>query len=273
MMASGWLPWLAVAFTVVLSSVTIAGPGKLWIPFVRSPEHHVELGIAKGTAAQVKALGGSWYHNFGSAPEGAPGVEAVPMIFGRDVPSRLGGNSEYLLGMSEPDKLWGANMTPEEGAQVWRKIELAFPYKLLISPAPSHEDPEWLVRFRDAYRAAYGKWPRLDGLAMHCYIPDQGGCIALGQKYVGWAREWGVPEIWVTEFAYLPKWALDAEAQAREFVAWMNGERLIKRYAPWTAYIQGGAPYWPYTDPETNPSLFTGPTSTELTSMGRWYKK
>ncbi len=273
MIASGWLSWLAVMLALVLSSVTAGGPGKVWMPLLERAPDPPKLGIAGATPAQVKALGGSWYHNFGSSPESAGGVEAVPMIFGRDVPQKVGGNSAYLLGMNEPDKGGGANLTPEEGAQVWRKIELAFPDKLLVSPQPSHEDPEWLVRFREAYRAAYGRWPRLDGLAMHCYIPEPGGCIALGQKYVGWARAWGVGQIWVTEFSYLPKWAPNAEAQTREFVAWLEAEPLVKRYAPWTSYIRGGEPYWPHTDPGTNPSLFTGPTSTELTAMGRWYKR
>ena len=273
MVASGLLSWLAVMLAVVLSSVTAGGPGKVLMPLLGKAPAPPKLGIAGASPTQVKTLGGSWYHNWGPMPGVAAGVEAVPMIWGRDVPTTVGGNSMYLLGMNEPDMDGQSNLTPQEGAQIWRKIELAFPGKLLISPVPSHEDPEWLVRFRDAYRAMYGRWPRLDGLALHCYIPEQGGCIALGQKYVGWARAWGANEIWVTEFAYLPMWAQNAEAQAREFVAWLEAEPLVKRYAPFTAYIRGGDPNWPHTDPATNPSLFVASGSTQLTAMGRWYKR
>jgi len=218
-------------------------------------------------------LGGSWYHNWGPAPENIRGIAVVPMVWGRDVPTQLGGNSTTVLGPNEPDMKGQSNLTPEEGAQVWRTMEQTYPDKRLISPVPSHEDPEWLVRFRDAYKKAYGRWPRLDGLAMHCYIPERGGCIALGQKFVRWAREWGVPEVWVTEFAFLPKWAPDAEGQAREWVAWLEAEPMIKRYAPFTSYIPGGTWSWPHTEPEANPSLFVGTESTELTEMGRWYQR
>ena len=282
MVASGWLSSLAVMLAVVLSSVIAQGPGNVWMPllerapdppkWVRAPDAP-KLGIAGATPEQVKALGGSWYYNWGPIPESAWGVEAVPMIWGRDVPQTVGGNSDYLLGMCEPDMSGRSQMSPEEGAQVWRKIELTFPGKLLISPGTSHQDPEWLVRFREAYRAAYGSWPRMDGLAMHCFIVEPGGCIALGQKYVAWARAWGASEIWVTEFAYLPMWAQNAEAQARGFAAWMEAEPLVKRYSPFTAYIPGGEWSWPHTAPGTNPSLFTGPTSTDLTAMGWWYKR
>lgn len=273
MVTSALLSWLAVVLTVVLSILPAGGPGKALIPLLGKAPPPTKLGIAGATPAQVKALGGSWYYNFGPTSQGDWGVEAVPMIPGSDVPQKVGGNSDYILGMNEPDKSGASNLTPEQGAQIWRKIELTFPNKRLISPGPSHENADWLVRFRDAYKAAYGRWPRLDGLAMHCYIVEPGGCIALGQRYVEWARAWGVPEIWVTEFAYLPKWAPNAEGQARDFVAWMEAEPLVKRYSPWTAYIKGGEAYWPHTDPAANPSLFAASDSTELTAMGWWYKR
>lgn len=273
MIAGGLLSWLAVMLAVLLSIIPAAGTRTLWFPLAMKAPNPPKLGIAGATIAQVKTLGGIWYYNWGADPPVANGIDAVPMIWGKEVPQKVGGNSAYLMGMNEPDMEGQSNLTPEEGAQIWRKIEQLHPTKLLISPVPSHEDPEWLVRFRDAYRSAYGRWPRLDGLAMHCYIPEQGGCIALGQKFAGWARAWGIREVWVTEFAYLPKWAQNAEAQAREFVAWMESEPLIRRYAPFTAYIEGGGWFWPHTDPASNPSLFVADGSTKLTAMGTWYKR
>ena len=88
-----------------------------------------------------------------------------------------------------------------------------------------------------------------------------------------WVRDWQVPGgYWFTEFAFVPAWAADAEREARAFVAYLEADPLARRYAPFVAYTERGVWYWPDTRAAADPSLFVGPTSTQLTAVGRWYQ-
>ena len=99
----------------------------------------------------------------------------------RPVP-QVGGNSPYILGFNEPDLSSQANLTPQRAAVLWRRIEQAYPHRLLVSPAVSCGDLYWLVRFRSAYRELYGTWPRFDVLAACC--AHRVGALAIGDLAV-----------------------------------------------------------------------------------------
>ena len=117
----------------------------------------------------------------------------------------------------------------------------------------------------------YGVPPRFDALAWHCYEWQAAGCIARGKQFVGLARAWGVPEVWCTEFAFVRAHTANPEREALAFVAWLEAEALITRYAPYGHYVERGAWYWPDTRASADPSLFAGPGSLELTDVGKWY--
>lgn len=200
------------------------------------------LSLAYPNCEDASHLMASWTYNWSPTAYDCPGLDNVPMLYGGgDTGPAVHGSSHYLLGCNEPDIFNQCNMTPEQMVAPWHRIEERFADRLLVAPAPSHLDPEWIVRFRDAYLAMYQVPPRLDGLAVHCYLWDAQQCIALTQKYLVWAREWGVPEVWVTEFAFSACGgrSIDQTAvEARRFIAWMDAEPMVTRYAWFTNRIR-----------------------------------
>lgn len=194
------------------------------------------------------------------------------MLWGRDdVGAVVGGSSQWLMGFNEPDLAGQANLSTGAAAVLWREVERLYPDRLLVAPAPSDVWPGWLPAWRYAYFSRYGAWPRVDALAFHCYRPAT-ECITLGQQFVSWARAWGVREAWATEFAFVPAWYVDPESEARRLVAWLEGEPMITRYAPFVSYVEPGVWWWPDTRPEANPSVLEADGVT-LTAIGRWYAR
>lgn len=254
------------------------GPYTYYVPIWYAAEPLAKLGLSGGTYAQAQVLGASWLYDWGTHPAiGDEWFEAVPMIWGAwgngPVPE-VGGNSPWLLGFNEPDIAIQANITPERAARLWRQIEQAYPRKLLVSPAPSGEGRYWLVQMRLAYRELFGTWPRWDALAMHCYQWTAAGCAGVLKDYRAWVRDWGIAGgIWVTEFAFQKAWTADPEREASTFVAMLEADPLVRRYAPFVAHTPLGVWYWPYTSPQADPSLFAGPTSLTFTTVGQWYAR
>lgn len=280
--------FLLVLILWVLLAGTADADGTIYVPLVQGRATHayyvpvwyapapVKLGLSGGTVAQAERLGAAWLYDWTAHPPVREWFESVPML-GRDwgagpVPA-VGGNSPYLMGFNEPDLQVQANITPERAAVLWRQIEQAYPHKLLVSPAPSCGDVWWLAHFRVTYRDIFGTWPRLDVLAAHCYRWTAAGCIQVAQQFAAWVQEWQIPGgYWVTEFAFVPAWATDAEAEARTFVQYLEADPLARRYAPFVAHTERGVWYWPDTRASADPSLFVGPGSLELTTVGRWYQ-
>lgn len=235
---------------------------------VRAPS---KLGMG-GCPVSCEAFGCSWCYAWSTTPGRLTGVETVPMI--RDlsmVEWQIGGNSAWVLGFNEPDLCpWQACLTPE--AAVWPtvRIEERFPDRKLVAPAPSSQHVEWLPQFREAFHRATGRHPRWDALAAHCYLWTADRCIELVKLFVGWCELWGVPELWVTEFAFVPAWAADPEAEARKFTAYLESEPRVTRYAPFLSHGGGCDPFWPDCRPEADPSLLEADLMTP-TVMGGWY--
>lgn len=283
--------WGVVLLLVLLSNGTQAGaapaaPYTYYLPLWQAPEHVLRLGLAGGTPEQVRTLGGDWLYDWSATPQGSAQVEAVPMIgTARHVGQALGGNSDWLLLFNEPDLCpWQACLSPAEAVGPYLRSVALYPQVWLVSPAPSSEDfrrmwapgstyPGWLPLFREAVRSETGYYPDFQALAMHCYEWTAEACIRIGEQYLRWAEEWGVPEIWITEFAFVQAWAPDAEREARAFLSWAERQARITRIAPYTAHTPLGVWYWPDTRPEADPSLFQAPASLEMTPLAHWYRR
>lgn len=179
--------------------------------------------------------------------------------------------SAWVMGFNEPDLTGQAGMTPQAAVKYWRIVESRFPERKLVAPAPSHLHLEWLPQFRAVYRAEVGRYPRFDALAVHCY-DSAAQCIAVVKQFEAWAREWGVPEIWVTEFAFVPAWSQDAEGEARAFMAYLGQRPMVTRVAPFLSYGSGCDEYWPDCRPDANPALLHADLMTP-TDIGRWYAR
>lgn len=128
-----------------------------------------KIGIAPGgyVTGDLELLNAAWSYRWNNEIY-SDTIEWVDMIWGArymDVPIR----SNIILGFNEPDRPDQANLDPLAAAQLWRQIEMRYPYKRLISPAPSQADPGWLWCMADEYTALYGVQPRFDGIAVHYY--------------------------------------------------------------------------------------------------------
>lgn len=180
------------------------------------------------------AVGAAWQYFWWNQATIVDGVESVPMI---DTPAAMdipvSGNSRWLMGFNEPEIATQANITPEFAAQLWHMIEISHADKLLVSPAPVR-DEEWLSRFRDSYHKRCGEYPRLDAMAVHCYLPGASDCIEWIMRFIDKARAWGIGQVWVTEFAF----ANPNETEA--FVQWMEAEPMIARYAIFVNRMDAG---------------------------------
>jgi hypothetical protein len=238
------------------------------------PQYHaqapVKLGLSGASAEQAAAIGGNWYYNWGTYGRNTDDVEFVPMIWGeREMTATIPVGTRWLLGFNEPD---GQSLiSPERAAQLWRELELRHARVKLVSPAPSHLDPNWLMRMRDAYIALYGQPPRFDAIAFHGYFATAAELIALAELYIAWAEEWGVPEVWCTEYAFLPGWNANWAQETRAWLAWVARTPRLTRHSPFIGYIEIPHWSWPTGDPLLDPSLFTAQGGTVLTDIGRAY--
>lgn len=140
--------------------------------------------------------GVSWLYNWGPAPQGTSGligndsgVGFAPMCWnGNFDETRLRNylsshpDTRYLLGFNEPNFSAQANMTPADAAAKWPRLEaIAQEFGLkLVAPALNFTGErvggrvwspyEWLDEFIAQYKKSFSKLPRLDCLALHCYM-------------------------------------------------------------------------------------------------------
>jgi hypothetical protein len=145
----------------------------------------------------------------------------------------LSGDPLYVMILNEPDRPDQANVTPEAAVALWVTAEQAYPNRRLVSPGVM--DLNWLIRFRALYLAWEGHAPRMDVLAVHWYYRGQGEPLDMFEQQVlaaiELARQWQIPQVWVTEFALYPCWF--GQQSTVEFIGqayvWMGDHPLITR--------------------------------------------
>jgi len=256
-------------------------PHQVWLPIVVSGYPGKKgVGLTYNYCEDVSAVGAVYAYNWGFRAPACAGSENIPMVWGEQEVVRLmrgekpGGNSQWVLGFNEPDLCPSqACMSPLVAAIEWRQVELALPDRLLVAPAPSDLHPEWLPQFRDEFHNRYGRWPRLDGLAVHCYRRAAADCIALVEQYVAWGEEWGAREVWVTEFAFPPcRYATEdgAQVEARRLITWLEASPVTRYF--WWSNRQMGAPF---EQGPGNPGCWTGLVDQwgGLTTLGEMYRR
>lgn len=241
-------------------------PG-VWGAYQSCPKRGV--GLTYSRCDDVSATHVAWYYTWGTEPIRCAGAEAVPMLWGRSaVGEPVSGDGEWLMGFNEPDRPDQANMAPAEAAMLWRQVEHAYVTRRLLSPAPSHMNLDWLVKFWQAYIDLYGAPPRLDALAVHCYLTTAAECQSVIMTVAGWAEDWGVPGgVWLTEFAFVPEKTLDWAEQTIDFIAWLDANPAVARYAWFASRIVGNEPWYV---PGSGGSLLD-PQTDNLTQFGQEY--
>jgi hypothetical protein len=231
--------------------------------------------LTRPVCVDVQTMGGWWSYDWSPTPPDCPGIEMVPMVWGRpQLGTDIGGSSAYLLGFNEPDRPDQAAMTPDEAAQAWHDwIETSYPDRLLVSPAPT--DPGWLREWRAAYIARYGVPPRLSAVAGHVYPRSLTEALATLDGFAHISREWGLP-LWITEWAAVPCWmpggslstALDL---ARQFANELDATPEVTRWAWFGSRFDGSEWWWlaSWPMPDCSTSLFST-IDGQPTEWGQW---
>ncbi len=240
------------------------------------------------------AAGVSWYYGWAKAPSSQmgtafanAGVEFVPMIWGAaeladaNLASKIyvGPNTKYLLGFNEPNFTSQANLTPQQAATAWPKVE-AIAKELglkLVAPALNFcgggcnvTDPfQWLDQFLAACTNC-----QIDYVAFHSYACDSNWFInsymkpAVQKYYTN-----GNPprKIWVTEFACADSpptggWSVaQIDSYVRTVLNYLEHEPGIFRYA----WFGGNTGRTNDTYVTANNNLLG--TAGQLTSLGSTY--
>jgi hypothetical protein len=174
------------------------------------------------------------------------------------------------MGFNEPEMSGQANLTPAQGATAWMLVETTYPERKLVSP--SVLDLQWLIDWRAAYYAAYGRDPRVDAIGVHWYYQNDGDPLRSLQRQVEkaelLAQQWGVSEIWLTEWALYPCWGFDTPGFLLQAVEWLKTRPLLKRAFWFQVYMSGSEPWAP--GPECDSSLVT--EDDVLTAIGQAFK-
>ena len=199
--------------------------------------------------AETGAMGG---YNWAPMVGPGNGYERIPMIRDwddlteqvlsqltvTDTVATLGGNSDWVLLFNEPDLSppAGSEMTIDEVVAGQAVVEALFPGRYIVSPAYSQYNYSTILQVYDRFVQVYGRPPRWDALAFHCYFMDSAAsCTPIVDWYVAKAQEWGVEQVWCTEFAALvttgsagPSWT-PAVASGSAFIDYME-DAGVDRY-------------------------------------------
>jgi hypothetical protein len=192
--------------------------------------------------------GVSWWYDWSATGNGAAsGIEFAPMIWGAaDLNGPIPSSARYLLGFNEPNFKAQSDLTAQQAAADWPKVEaLAKPLGIpLVSPAvnfcgsssnssgcsdPSVTDPyTWL---KDFFASCTGC--EVDYVAVHwynCDLPSLQGYIDGNGNLEGFVQ-FGKP-IWLTEFSCDGTHAVaDQEAYMKAAVPYLEGNPHVFRYS------------------------------------------
>lgn len=180
--------WRACAFLIALvCALPFASgcnsPRQKERPF--STPFGVGVGDAPVTAEQLDALGPVWYLDWSWRKPSLAGHERLYIIGCAEVKGDRGaiptamknsGASWWALG-NEPNDPNQDNRTPEEYAELYHIFEgwaRNAPLCRILPAGIANADWQWAEAFREAFRAKYGRYPRVDGWNIHNYILEPG---------------------------------------------------------------------------------------------------
>jgi len=247
---------LLVFIPFVVGSVpppaTLVGVGASYI----APHGGYELNAA------LQKVGAQWW--YGWRPN--PGGDGVPMIWGpSDLGKPVSGDAAWIMFYNEPENEYQSDVDPAPAATDWPVLLRTYPGRRYVSPGCY--SVEWLEEWLPLVEV------KPDALAAHCYMMmgGEGGCKSHLERFIALAAQYGIGEVWVTEFAYVPisgegydaavAWMLD-------ITAWMEVQPMITRYA-WFELAYTGAEPWAWGT-DRNTSLVDYDTG-RLTKLGCAY--
>jgi hypothetical protein len=260
----------AAAASLVLSALLAGGCGTSASPATGSDAgssgasggasaQPCKRGVAYGfnSQADLAALspGMGWWYNWSPRPDapvtGSAPAEFVPMVWGwgqdttiDEVVQEIPPGARYLLAFNEPNFYSQANLTAQQAAALWPKLEeIARRRDLeLVSPAVNYcgggcNETDPFQYLDDFFAACPGC--RVDYVAAHWYACT-GDALTW---YLGQLEKYGHP-IWLTEFSCGDGSDRSLAAQKqymREAVAILEGDPNVFRYA-WFSGRTGAIP-------------------------------
>lgn len=242
----------------------------IWLPFASLAEPVDKRGVAVANW-QCPAVSAGWHYTWWQRTPQCGHSQGVPMIWCEDAVGLLPGTRLAMWG-NEPDRSDQCNKTPTAAAQTFRALTLRYPQVRWVGPHVSQNGAAWLQAFVSEYRRLYGSNPPLWALGVHCY-GDAGVCRAWTERNIAWAREWtATGTVWVTEFAMLPchyPSADAARADADVYMAWLDAEPGVARYAWFGTLVRGEPPKGFGLACDTSLVDASG----QATEWGRWYQR
>jgi len=219
----------------------------------------------------LQQVGAKWYYDWGPMPSFCPGIEAVPMIWSTSQAGQpLGGNSLWVMWFNECSQVGQCNKAPQVAAATYNANLDKYPGKQHV--APNECDLYWASLFLSQVMVK----PQALGVHLYVWEPLEQALertrITLDQA-VGLAQRNGIREIWLTEWAALPGYMGQEEAQEymrRVFAEVLPDYPTITRQA-WFQVSYRGDERWAF-GPSNNTSLVEY-ASGQLTPFGRIYRE
>ncbi len=221
-------------------------------PGTTSQKRGLAYGATNSADLTVLSKSISWWYDWGpSQSTSAAGVEFVPMVWNGNftvsqVESQIPAGAKYLLGFNEPEDKAQANLTPQQAASLWPKIEQIASARGLkiVSPAVNYcggnctetSPYTWLSDFFAACQGC-----QVDYIAVHTYVCT-GGSL---KNYLSTFETMFKKPIWLTEFSCLdgslPATLVDEEQYMTQALQVLEADPMIFRYAWFTGRASGGA--------------------------------
>lgn len=244
------------------------------------------IGYGLGGADELNALGDVWYVDYGYRGEALASHQRLLLV-------EASGNSnaafnaarehrgEWWQFGNEPNDPNQDNLSPDEFARRYHDFYLGLervdPSARIIVGGVADADWQWMDSFRTSYSSAFGKYPHVDGWAIHNYLLDHCEDATDAEQFkarISAFRDWmarigatGQPLL-LTEYGVLygsgccscpPIDPDQVVGFMRATTRWLVQSRLVQGWA-WFAIRSGG---------RFNGDLFTD--QAELSVYGRSY--
>jgi len=220
--------------------------------------------------AAMRELGLGWYYNWDANAGLCTGIESVPWIWCDQIPNALVGSSPWAGFGNEPDIHKQCNRSPATMADVWIGALAKFPGKRWV--APNSYSIEWADDWLRILTQRQVALP--DALGIHCYEQQgaMGYCEGHWQRAIDLAAKYGIGEVWITEYAYVPtagEPSTKVVTAMNRWLAYVESRPEITRHA-WFQLSYAGSESWAF-GVDRNTSLVHFATG-ELTPYGLAYR-
>ncbi|OZJ01692.1 hypothetical protein BZG36_05368 [Bifiguratus adelaidae] len=180
----------------------------------------------------------SWIYNWSpTAPKTKKKVEFVAMQWGSagidNLDKEIPKGTKYLLAFNEPDGSSQSNLTPQQAAALWPKLEaMAKKHNLkLSSPATIQRDYTWMDEFFKACRHC-----KVDFITQHWY----GTSIDDFKSMIRTTHSKYKRPIWVTEFAMIQSSPSATLSFLKTAMAFLDSVSYVERYAWFGLVLNNG---------------------------------